>query len=39
VHDSGVSYTYLDNDGDGRLEGDPKDGPIQPVYYTLYEWN
>jgi hypothetical protein len=39
VHDSGVSYTYMDNDGDGRLEGDPKDGPIQPVYYTLYEWN
>lgn len=39
VHDSGVSYTYMDNDGDGRLEGDPKDGPIQPVYYTIYEWN
>lgn len=34
----GVRYTYLDTDGDGRLEGDPNDGPVQPVYYTLYEW-
>lgn len=35
---SGLTYTYLDTDGDGRLEGDPKDGPVSPVYYTLYEW-
>ena len=34
----GPRYTYLDTDGDGRLEGDPKEGPVQPVYYTLYEW-
>ena len=37
----GVAYTYLDTDGDGRLEGDPDDaieGPARPVYYTLYEW-
>jgi hypothetical protein len=35
---NGVSYTYLDTDGDGRLEGDPREGPVQPVYYTLYSW-
>jgi hypothetical protein len=35
---SGVSYTYMDTDGDGRLEGDPREGPVQPVYYTLYSW-
>lgn len=34
----GPRYTYLDTDGNGRLEGDPNDGPVQPVYYTLYEW-
>lgn len=34
----GPNYTYLDTNGDGRLEGDPKEGPMQPVYYTLYEW-
>ena len=36
--ENGITYTYLDTDGDGRLEGDPKDGPVSPVYYTLYEW-
>ena len=35
---NGIAYEYLDTDGDGRLEGDPKEGPMQPVYYTLYEW-
>jgi len=38
VPKKGPRYTYLDTDGDGRLEGDPKEGPVQPVYYTLYEW-
>ena len=36
---SGVTQTYIDSDGDGRLEGNPKDGPVAPVYYKLYEWN
>jgi Protein of unknown function (DUF2782) len=36
---SGITQTYIDSDGDGRLEGNPKDGPIAPVYYKLYEWN
>jgi hypothetical protein len=35
---NGVAYEYLDTDGDGRLEGDPREGPMQPVYYTVYEW-
>lgn len=35
---NGMSYTYLDTDGDGRLEGDPKDGPVSPVFFTIYEW-
>ena len=37
--ESGVRYTYLDADGDGRLEGDPGSlENVAPVYYTLYEW-
>lgn len=36
---TGLRYTYMDTDGDGRLEGDPRDGTVQPVYYTIYEWD
>ncbi|HSX58829.1 MAG TPA: DUF2782 domain-containing protein [Tahibacter sp.] len=36
---SGITQTYIDTDGDGRLEGNPKEGPVAPVYYKLYEWN
>lgn len=35
----GVPHEYIDTDGDGKLEGNPKDGPVAPVYYRLYEWN
>ncbi|UXI68694.1 DUF2782 domain-containing protein [Tahibacter amnicola] len=35
----GVQQTFIDTDGDGRLEGNPKEGPVAPVYYKLYEWN
>jgi hypothetical protein len=36
----GIPYSYVDTDGDGRLEGDPGTlrGGVRPVYYTLYEW-
>ena len=34
----GPDLTFLDADGDGRLEPDPKDGPIAPVYFTLYKF-
>lgn len=30
---------YTDANGDGRLDRHPEDGPVSPVYYTLYEWN
>ena len=36
--ENGVRYSYLDTDGDGRLEGDPSEGRARPVYYTLYQW-
>ncbi|MBL8299884.1 MAG: DUF2782 domain-containing protein [Rhodanobacteraceae bacterium] len=36
---SGITQTYIDTDGDGRLERNPKEGPAAPVYYKLYEWN
>ena len=36
--ENGPRYSYLDTDGDGRLEGDPREGRARPVYYTLYEW-
>lgn len=35
----GPNRIYMDNSGTGRLNRDPKLGPIDPVYYTLYEWN
>ena len=35
----GIPQTFIDTDGDGKLEGNPKDGPVSPVYYTLYDWN
>jgi hypothetical protein len=35
----GVPHEYLDTDGDGKLEGNPKEGPVAPVYFKLYEWN
>lgn len=35
----GVPQTYLDNDGDGRLDRDSKSGAaVAPVNYTLYQW-
>ena len=39
TNEKGLSYEYLDIDGDGRLErSDRSDGPVAPVFYTLYEW-
>ncbi|HET6631660.1 MAG TPA: DUF2782 domain-containing protein [Rhodanobacteraceae bacterium] len=35
----GVTQTFLDTNGDGRLEPDPHQGPVAPVYYTLYQWD
>lgn len=35
---NGVPQTYMADDR-GRLRNDPKSGPIDPVYFTLYQWN
>jgi hypothetical protein len=35
----GPGYTLLDSNGDGRLDRRDSDGPVSPVYYTLYEWD
>lgn len=34
----GIPYTLMDTNGDGRLDESDGDGPVRPVYYTLYEW-
>lgn len=38
VPQNGPTQTFYDNDGSGRLMRDPREGPVSPVYYTLYEW-
>lgn len=37
-HPSGPVQTFYANDGSGRLQRDPREGPVSPVYFTLYEW-
>jgi hypothetical protein len=38
VQPNGPTQTFMDTDGSGRLMRDPREGPVSPVYYTLYEW-
>lgn len=38
VPQKGPTQTFMDSDGSGRLARNPNQGPISPVYYTLYEW-
>lgn len=38
IPESGVKQTYRDIDGDGRLDLEPGQPPVKPVYYTIYEW-
>lgn len=35
----GLPYTLMDTNGDGRLDAQDGEGPVRPVYWTLYEWN
>ena len=35
---NGPIQTFVTNDGSGRLVRDPNEGPVSPVYYTLYQW-
>ena len=39
VPQKGPTQTYYDRNGDGRLDKDPLEGPVAPVYFTIYEWN
>jgi hypothetical protein len=36
---AGVPYTLIDTNGDGRLDRKDSEGPVAPVYWTLYEWD
>ncbi len=36
---NGIPYTLLDTNGDGLLDRRDSEGPVGPVYYTLYRWN
>jgi hypothetical protein len=36
---AGITYSLLDTNGDGLLDRSDHDGPVGPVYYTLYKWN
>lgn len=35
----GAPYTLLDVNGDGKLDRRDSEGPVAPIYWTLYEWN
>lgn len=35
----GPSYTLIDANGDGKLDRRDTEGPVAPIYWTLYEWN
>jgi len=39
VPQNGPTQTFMDTTGSGRLTRDPQEGPVSPVYFTLYEWN
>jgi len=39
VRQNGPTQTFLDTTGSGRLTRDPQEGPVAPVYFSLYEWN
>lgn len=35
----GVTQTYRDINNDGRLDLQPGQAPVAPVYYTIYKWD
>ncbi|MEO8459581.1 MAG: DUF2782 domain-containing protein [Dokdonella sp.] len=39
VKPNGPTQTFLDASGNGRLQRDPNEGPVDPVYFTIYQWN
>ena len=34
----GLTQTFMVNGGTGQLIRDPRMGPVDPVYYTIYKW-
>jgi hypothetical protein len=36
---NGPVETFMDTTGNGKLTRDPQQGPVAPVYFSLYEWN
>ena len=39
VPQNGPEQMYMDQNGDGRLDRDALDGPVAPVYFSLYQWD
>ena len=39
VQPNGPTQTFMDPTGGGKLYRDPQQGPVAPVYFSLYEWN
>lgn len=39
VPQSGPEHDYYDQNGDDRLDRDLVDGPVSPVYFSLYDWD
>ena len=39
VPQNGPEPIYMDGNNNGRLDRDPRDGPVSPVYFTLYQWD
>jgi hypothetical protein len=35
---NGLTQTFMVNGGTGKLIRDPRMGPVDPVYYTIYKW-
>ncbi|HEX6612996.1 MAG TPA: DUF2782 domain-containing protein [Rhodanobacteraceae bacterium] len=35
---NGPTQTFMVNGGTGKLIRDPRMGPVDPVYYTIYKW-
>ncbi len=39
VPQDGPEQIYMDVNNNGRLERDARDGPVSPVYFTIYQWD
>lgn len=39
IPEHGVTQTFIDTNGDGKLEPDQRKSKVAPVYFTLYQWD